>query len=299
MNMMRPVNALLDFLNRWRPVLHEALLTSAVAGLAIVWIASLYSGYPKGARVPQRTVAFFPIAIRPPGTTDAVVQYTVELGREVSNLREKRQNVPDRGYLDYVPNQTMTQGVKERVVAVISLSKSDLERVRDSVFKSSHGTVDTNEISVSSTMTAKLTGSSSLQIQELSTQEQLIQAGDPTIWNWDVIPTEDGDAQLYLILSVRGRSADGLPSAKDQEPRIRTIHVRVNRAFKFQKFFKDNLAAIVGILSIATTATTLPWRKCWTWLSALSVIKSIRFRLRWLIRKRRRPKTSEPPNGVS
>lgn len=276
-------------------LLPDVLFAGAVLAFSVFWIASIHTRQPRRGTLRHDVdhIDFFSVALRPPGTAGLVARYTAELGKAVTDLPAKGV-FPDTGYLDYIPNQEMTQGKKERVAAVVSLSESDLERVRDTVFKESRGNVNTDEISISQTMTAKLTGSSGLQIQELSTPEQLIRGGDPTVWNWDVTPTESGEAELYLILSVRGRSADGFPSAKDLGARIRKIKVETDPAFAFQKFFKDNLAAIVGVLSIVTTIAKVPvWRKIWNWI--VSMVGRFWLMVRRSRRRPRRSKQAEKP----
>jgi hypothetical protein len=263
-------------------LLLDVVVWAACAALVITFVSS--SQHQEQHREPRfwppnDQVVFYAVAVRPPGTAGLISEYVTKLGQDVSDLPRKNNaspnTFPDRGYLDYIPNQQMTQGIRERVSAVISITEADLERVRASVFGGSKGAISTEEIDISQSMTARLTGSNSLQIQEISTPEQLIRAGEATQWLWDVTPTEDGDAQLYLILSVRARSADGFPSAKDLKPLIRTIHVKVDRVFKLQKFFKDNLAVIVGLLSIVTTLAQVPWSRFWQWLIGLSFIRRL------------------------
>jgi hypothetical protein len=262
-----------------------------VGFLIIVWIASLGPRQTEHPHLPRdrNEVVFYPIALRATTTTEAVIQYVAGLERQVDNLPRKGKS-PEKGFLEYIPNQTMTQGVKEKVAATISLSRASLESVRAEVFKESHGAIKLDEIYVSQTMTARLTGSPSLEIQELSTPQQLIRPDDATVWYWNVTPTESGDAELYLILSLHIRAEDGTPAAKDLEPRIRKIKVRVNSGFALQKFFRDNLAAIVGILSIGTTMARVPWRRVWSWATrvSLGLLRRLRYGLRWLRRKWRR-----------
>jgi hypothetical protein len=211
------------------------------------------------------------------------------LGRRVKDLPDRSHESKDQGYLDYVPNKTMTQGLKERISAVIALSEADIKQVRSRVFRTLD-IVDTEQIDISPTMVVKLYGSPSMQIQELSTPEQLIRPGDPTVWNWDVLPTESGDADLYLVISTRALSSGGLPGAKDQPPRVRKIKVRVNPAYQINKFIKDNLPTITGLLAILVGVLTL--RPLWSWLRKKwrwGVKRLGRFRtsaLKWLKRRR-------------
>lgn len=312
MNKTRRVPWLLGILDRSLPLMLDLLLMGIGIALIVAWFATLPRPDDIRPRQSRHDLSLFQsgsIAILPPGTAGQVILYTEQLGKELSGLPEDN-NLPKSGYLDYVPNRVMTQGVKERVAATIGVSESDLRRVRDTVFNAWDGKVDTDKISISQTMTARLTGSSSLQIQELSTPEQLITPGDATIWNWDVIPTVDGDSELYLILSVHTRSADGFPAAKDLKPRIRKIKVKVNPVFKVQKFFQDNLAIIVGLLSIASTVAKVPWSRGWKWTRGLPwekpwrrarrlpLINRLRVRMRWFRRYRRRHHSPEPPSTL-
>jgi hypothetical protein len=280
---------LVVFMERLLPRMPDLLLTGTVTALILAWFAAHlpHDGQERAYRSDR--LVFQAVPVQPPGTAGTVILYTALLGQQVSALPPKGRSSAT-GFLDYVPKQVMVQGVKERVAATIAVSKSDLERVREAVFETTKGTVKTEEISISQTMTARLTGSSSLQIQDVSTPEQLILPGEATVWNWDVIPTVDGPAQLYLVLSVHSRSSDGFPAAKDLPPFIRTINVQINPAFKIQNFFQDNLALIVGLLSIGTALAKIPWLKVWTWTHGLprSVSWWIRISLPvWIGRRRR------------
>ena len=103
----------------------------------------------------------------------------------------------------------MTQGKRETVTIAVALTEDELKGIRDKTFASARDkfgqtgadTVETELISVSSSMSARLTGSPNLQIKELSTQEQLITSENPTIWHWEVLPPDSGEAELYLVLS--------------------------------------------------------------------------------------------------
>lgn len=133
--------------------------------------------------------------------------------------------------------------------------------------------METEQIRISSSMLVRLTGDPSLLIQELSTPEQEIREGEATSWHWDVLPTSEGKAQLNLIVSCRVRSVDGFVSARDLDPKVISIEVRRNTSYWIYKYFKDNLAVVVGISTVLSFLFGVRWRRvyrgipaCWAGL---------------------------------
>jgi hypothetical protein len=271
---------------RWLSSVPETLLLFGVIVLAIAWISSPQSG---PLHQEPTNMSFFAVPVRPPGTSGAVALYTTHFVNELQKP----------GYLDYVPNPLMTQGKRETVTIAVALTEDELKGIRDKTFASARDkfgqtgadTVETELISVSSSMSARLTGSPNLQIKELSTQEQLITSENPTIWHWEVLPTDSGEAELYLVLSNHNRSSDGYPGAKDLEPIRKSIHVTISPLYSVQRLFTNNLAVLVGLSSLIAGLAKVPWKKVPSVFSSNVGFFKRRGRSIWhrLNKRRRRP----------
>ena len=240
----RPAYRLLAFLDRWLPLIEDVVLPCALIAFLILFIVTAADRTRSDPpQIPSGAVIYTD-ALAMPTTAETVVFSTVKL---IDNFEKN----PAGGYLTYLPEQTMTQGVTERVAAVISLSDTGFDQIIKDVFKNSRGTVTTEQLDeIAPLMSAKLypkSANSGLTIEDRSSVEQTIERGRATTWNWDVTPAETGRQELDLVISVSKHFPDGTHGTHDARQKTKIITVTVNRVFGVRRFFKDNLATFLAI----------------------------------------------------
>jgi hypothetical protein len=147
------------------------------------------------------------------------------------------------GQILFNPADQMQVGVTERVEVRIAkgLTKDLAKGLRG------RGDPEIEKIKVGTFMTARLTGSA-FEIKSLNNEEQMVEDGGHTQWNWDVTPLKNGTHSLILTATVRIVIEGYGEQKKDCPVFEKKINVKVNRVYSAIKFLKTYWQWIITTL---------------------------------------------------
>lgn len=167
------------------------------------------------------------LAIEDEGTNDEEKQ----IADEIAKMK--------KGYLNFVCDEQMTVGRKERVIAEIFKDEKFLDTVNEK---------NVEVIKVSATMKIKLKGQDFL-IELLNNSESLIiSPSERATWSWDVTPLSSGSKELILCVTAELK-IKGSKEFKDFPIKEKVINVKVDRIYSTKKFVEKNWQWMVGTIA--------------------------------------------------
>ena len=142
------------------------------------------------------------------------------------------------GYLNFICPETMTLNFHTNVVAEISIDKSFLPALDSSK--------SFDKIKVGKKMSLKLMGID-FEITSKNSETQLILNDRKTNWNWDVKPLKKGIKKIELIITVK-LNFEGRDEVYDYPINIKSVLVKVNRAYQVNQFWSKNWQWLISTL---------------------------------------------------
>ncbi len=114
------------------------------------------------------------------------------------------------------------------------------------------------QIPTSAVMQARLTGQD-FKIEARSDERQAVSRKDPTIWRWDIEPTEPGEKRLHLTLSALVK-VEGESASRQIESFDRAIPVTVPLGQRLSGFVGNNWQWLWTVIALPVVVWV--WR---TW----------------------------------
>lgn len=163
--------------------------------------------------------------------------------RSIKELNQYPRSIKELklGYVNYLVNETMKNGIAETVKAEVFLDRQNLETIQDMR--------RVERLHVAKKMSAKLickTGK--FEIISLNRDVQPVLDLDITTWKWDVKPLRSGRGSLELILSVAIAVKGMGIEMKDLETYRKDVAIKINPAYSTKLFFNNNWQWLVGLL---------------------------------------------------
>ncbi len=124
------------------------------------------------------------------------------------------------------------------------ITGGEIERLRDALRET--GVSESGSVKVGTLMTVSLVADDAFKIRILSRPDQQVFGSNPSRWSWRVTPTERGDYDLNLTVSVRVIIPGGGQEPHDIKVLRRSVHVSVNAIYTIREFLFKNWQWFLG-----------------------------------------------------